>query len=99
MLFARWADANVRVLLLDEPTHGVDIGSKAQIYDLIMEMARRGTSIIVASSELEELEALCHRVLILREGTIAAELSGNGISKEAILHRILNENHEQGLVN
>ena len=98
VLFARWADANVRVLLLDEPTHGVDIGSKAQIYDLIMEMARRGTSIIVASSELEELEALCHRVLILREGTIAAELSGNGSSNEAILHRILNENHEQGLV-
>jgi ABC-type sugar transport system ATPase subunit len=88
-IFARWLTGPVRLLLLDEPTHGVDIGSKAQIYDTIRKLAGEGLAIVVASSELEELQALCDRVLILKDGTIVSELRGADISKDAILHRLL----------
>ena len=88
-IFARWVTGPVRLLLLDEPTHGVDIGSKAQIYDIVRGLAARGIAILVASSELEELEALCHRVLLLRGGTIGAELAGAAITKDRILHNLL----------
>lgn len=88
-IFARWITGPVRLLLLDEPTHGVDIGSKAQIYDIIRGLAGQGLGVLVASSELEELAALCHRVLLLRRGTIDLELTGEAISKDRILHELL----------
>ncbi len=88
-IFARWISASVRVLLLDEPTHGVDIHSKAQIYDIIRGLARDGCAILMASSELEEFEALCDRVLILRDAWIADEIAGSEINKDKILHALL----------
>lgn len=93
VLFSRWLVGPVRLLLLDEPTHGVDIGAKAQIYGAIREMAAQGRAVLVASSELEELEALCHRVLLLRDGALHGELAGTGISKDAMLHRLLTSKH------
>ena len=89
VIFSRWVLGPVRLLLLDEPTHGVDIGSKTQIYGAIRELAQEGRGILVVSSELEELQALCHRVLLLKDGTIIDELRGADISKDAILHRLL----------
>lgn len=89
ILFSRWLVGPVRLLLLDEPTHGVDIGAKSQIYDAIRDLAAEGRAILVASSELEELEALCHRVLLLRDGALQGELRGAEISKDAMLHRLL----------
>lgn len=89
IIFSRWLIGPVRVLLLDEPTHGVDIGSKSQIYDAIRALAADGRGVLVASSELEELQALCDRVLLLKEGTIRHELSGEEISKGTILHHLL----------
>ena len=88
-IFARWISASVRVLLLDEPTHGVDIHSKAQIYDIIRGLAQDGCAILMASSELEEFEALCDRVLILRDAWIADEIAGSEINKDKILHALL----------
>ncbi len=89
VLFARAMLGRPRLLLLDEPTHGVDIASKSQIYDMIREMARDGVSCIVVSSEMEELQALCDRVLLLKNGRISLQLSGEEISKDRFLHHLL----------
>jgi ABC-type sugar transport system ATPase subunit len=88
-LFARWITGPVRTLLLDEPTHGVDIRSKGQIYDIIRDLAASGVAILLVSSELEEIEALCHRALLLHRGQIIGELRGNEISKDFILQTLL----------
>mgnify|MGYP001167399885 CR=1 FL=1 len=89
VIFSRWLVGPIRVLLLDEPTHGVDIGSKSQIYAAIRQLAQEGRGILIVSSELEELQALCDRVLLLKEGAFQDELAGVEISKDAILHRLL----------
>jgi ribose transport system ATP-binding protein len=76
VLLSRLLELNPRVLILDEPTRGVDIGAKSEIYRLIDELARRGVGVIVISSELPELIGVCDRVLVMREGRIAGELGG-----------------------
>jgi ABC-type sugar transport system ATPase subunit len=88
-IFARWTLGAPRVLLLDEPTHGVDVRSKGQIYGIIRQLAAQGVAAIVVTSELEEFEALCDRVLLLRGGRIVTELRRGHMSKEAILHQLL----------
>ncbi len=85
LLFARSVMCTPSVLIADEPTRGVDVGSKRAIYDLLTEMAREGMGIIVISSELEEVIGLAHRVLVMRHGRIMAELVGDDIHEEAVL--------------
>jgi ABC-type sugar transport system ATPase subunit len=84
-ILARWLSQSVRVLLLDEPTHGVDVGAKEEIYHLIREASAAGVAVIVVSSELEELELLCSRVVLLREGRLIGTLAGDQISKARML--------------
>ena len=95
-IFSRWITGPVRILLLDEPTHGVDIRSKGQIYDIIRKLAADGVAIIIGSSELEELAALSHRVLVLRQGRLAEELGAADISKAAILHALFSDSSQEG---
>ncbi len=76
------------ILFLDEPTRGVDVGAKSEIYKIIRELAGEGISIIMVSSELEEVCTLCDRVVVLAEGRLVAELLGNDISETVILNRI-----------
>jgi ribose transport system ATP-binding protein len=85
ILFARWARASRQALILDEPTRGVDIGAKVEIYRIIRDLAAEGLGILVISSELLEVIGLCDRVLVMREGRISGELSGADISEEAIM--------------
>ncbi len=85
MVFGRWMAARPRLLLLDEPTRGVDVGAKAEIYKLIEEARKEGMAILVASSELEELAGICHRIVVLRRGRIADELERSEFSKERIV--------------
>ncbi len=85
MIFGRWMAAKPRLLLLDEPTRGVDVGAKAEIYRLIEEARGDGLAILVASSELEELAGICHRIVVLRRGRIAAEFQRSEFSKERII--------------
>jgi ribose transport system ATP-binding protein len=85
MIFGRWMAARPRLLLLDEPTRGVDVGAKAEIYKLIEETRKEGMAILVASSELEELASICHRIVVLRHGRITAELDRSEFSKERII--------------
>ncbi len=84
VIIARWLRDKPRVLLLDEPTHGVDIGARTQIYKLIDEAAEAGTSIILVSSDNEELSLLCDRVLIMRQGRVTNELHGPGIDPDRL---------------
>lgn len=84
-VIGRWLHAGSRVLLLDEPTRGVDVKAKSEIYSLVRELARNGTAVIFVSSELEELPLVCDRVLVLRQGTLANELSGHNITTENVV--------------
>lgn len=88
VLLGRLLELEPRVLILDEPTRGVDIGAKSEIYRLIDELAKRGIAILVISSELAEVVGVCDRVLVMREGRIVGEVGGaNGveISQENII--------------
>jgi len=93
-IFARWISAPISLLLLDEPTHGVDIRSKTQIYDLIRELTGRGVGVLLVSSEIEELVGLSDRVMILRGGRFTMELQGDEITKDRVLHALLDERME-----
>lgn len=76
VLLSRLLETNPRVLILDEPTRGVDIGAKSEIYRLIDRLARSGVGVAVISSELPEIVGICDRVIVMREGHIAGELGG-----------------------
>lgn len=75
VVLAKWLVGKARVFLFDEPTRGIDIGSKAEIYALMVELVRAGAGIVMVSSELPEVLGMSHRILVIREGRIAAELS------------------------
>ncbi len=81
----RWVACEPRVLLLDEPTRGVDVGAKAEVHALLDRLARSGTAIVAASSEMEELLAVADRVVVLHDGGIAGELSRAEATESAIM--------------
>jgi simple sugar transport system ATP-binding protein/ribose transport system ATP-binding protein len=85
VLFARALQRSRTVLIADEPTRGVDIGSRRAIYDLIVDQAARGVGVLVISSDVEEVLGLAHRVLVIRGGRIAAELTGDLMTEENVL--------------
>lgn len=82
---AKWLELNPKVLILDEPTRGVDVGAKRELYLLIHKLAQDGLACLVISSELPELLGLCHRILVMRHGKIAGEVSAETMSEEAIM--------------
>ncbi|HRF60631.1 MAG TPA: sugar ABC transporter ATP-binding protein [Fimbriimonadaceae bacterium] len=85
LVIAKWLAAHCDVLLLDEPTRGVDVGAKAEIHELIRDLAREGKAVIVISSELPELLALSSRILALREGRLAGEIARSDFSEERVM--------------
>lgn len=85
VVLAKWLEAGVDVLILDEPTRGIDIGAKQEIYELIHELCRQGLAIIVISSELPEVLALSNRILVMYHGEVAAELEGATTTEEQIM--------------
>jgi len=87
-LLSRWLETEPRVLILDEPTRGVDVGAKSEIYRIIDELAGKGIAILVISSELPEIIGICDRVVVMREGHIMGEVggtSGREITQENIM--------------
>lgn len=90
VVFAKWLAAGPRVLILDEPTRGVDVGAKADIHTIIGELAARGTAIVLISSELPEVLAVSDRILVLHDGRISAELP-RGASEQEVMHAATGE--------
>jgi ABC-type sugar transport system ATPase subunit len=85
IVLGKWLARRPGVLLLDEPTRGIDIAAKGEIHRILLEAAGQGTAILMASSDMPELLALCDRVLVMRAGKIAAELGPGEMSEESIL--------------
>ena len=85
VVLAKWLYSASRVLIVDEPTRGIDVGAKAEIYTLLHELIEKGTTILMISSELPELIGMSDRILVMHEGRIAGELSRDQFSEEAIM--------------
>ena len=86
VVLAKWLMANPKVIIFDEPTRGIDVGAKSEIYFRIQELAQQGVGIIMASSELPELLGMSDRILVLHEGRMTGELSRAEATEEAIMH-------------
>jgi ribose transport system ATP-binding protein len=86
VVLGKWLALRPRVLLLDEPTRGIDIGAKQEIYRLMEDLAGQGVAILFVSSEMEEILGMSDRVLVMHEGGIAGELARGELSEEAVMH-------------
>jgi ABC-type sugar transport system ATPase subunit len=86
VVVAKWLATNPRILMLDEPTKGVDVGAKFEIHEIIRRQASKGLGCLVASSDLPEVLALCHRIIVMREGRIQGELRGEAADEESVMH-------------
>jgi len=86
VVLGKWLAIQPRLLFLDEPTRGIDVGAKQEIYKLMEELARKGVAILFVSSEMEEILGLSDRVLVMHEGRIAGELRREQLSEEAVMH-------------
>ncbi|MDR2113068.1 MAG: sugar ABC transporter ATP-binding protein [Candidatus Accumulibacter sp.] len=85
-IIARWLATKCQVLIFDEPTRGIDVGAKAEIYLMLQELAGEGLGIVVISSDLPEVVGIADRVLVMRYGSIRAELAGDDINSEKIMY-------------
>lgn len=85
VILARWLLAQPEVFILDEPTRGIDVGAKFEIYTIIMELAAQGKAILMVSSEMSEIIGICDRTIVMHEGKITGELSRNEMSQESIM--------------
>jgi len=92
VVLAKWLFSNVDILILDEPTRGIDVGAKYEIYLLINKLAEQGKSIIMISSELPEVLGMCDRVIVLNAGVKKGELMKEEMSPEAVMHMIMSTN-------
>jgi ABC-type sugar transport system ATPase subunit len=85
VMLGKWLERPPRVLLLDEPTRGVDVGAREEIHGILEELAGKGVAILLASSDLNEVLRLAHRVLVLRDGGVVGEIDGPSATQEAIV--------------
>jgi putative multiple sugar transport system ATP-binding protein len=94
VVLSKWIFTDPEVLILDEPTRGIDVGAKYEIYNIIDKLADEGKSIIFISSELPEILGICDRVYVMNEGKIVGELSRRDASQESIMRCIMQSNME-----
>lgn len=85
LVFGKWIAIEPDIFIMDEPTRGVDVGAKFEIYTIIMEMAKKGASVLVISSEMEELMGICDRIIVVKDGLISGELKKEDFSQEAVI--------------
>ena len=85
VVISKWLAVNPKIIILDEPTRGIDVGAKSEIHKLLRELASAGIGIIIISSELPEVIGLCDRVIVIHEGRISGQLLSNQFSEESIL--------------
>jgi ribose transport system ATP-binding protein len=86
VVLGKWLAMRPKVLLLDEPTRGIDVGAKSEIYGLMEQLARDGVAILFVSSDLEEVLGMSDRALVMHEGRITGELTREQLSEEAVMH-------------
>jgi ABC-type sugar transport system ATPase subunit len=85
VVLAKWLLAGPRVLIVDEPTRGIDVGAKAEVHELLFDLAREGRAVVVISSDLPEVLAVADRVVVMREGRVSGELDGREASEEGVM--------------
>jgi ribose transport system ATP-binding protein len=88
VVIGKWLEIGPKVFLLDDPTRGVDVGAKREIYTLIREMSAGGGVVLFSSTELPELIGLCDRIIVLYQGRLAGEVAGDQIDSRTLLHLI-----------
>jgi ABC-type sugar transport system ATPase subunit len=88
VVFAKWLEIEPKVLLLDDPTRGVDIGAKAEMHRLIRSLSRSGAPVILCSTDNQELAELCDRVAVFYQGGLVGELAGSALDRHALLEAI-----------
>ncbi len=98
VLLARWMCMNPKLIILDEPTRGIDVGAKAEIEELIQELSKSGISILMISSEIAELERNCDRIIVMREGKVRGELIDQDIHQDKIMEAIAKGSESEGSV-
>ena len=86
VVLAKWLSAHPKVLILDNPTQGVDVGAKEEIYDIILRLAGEGVAVVVLSSEAQEIIRVCDRALVMYHGAIQGEVSGADMNEQTIMH-------------
>ena len=86
VVMARWMRVGGRVLVLEDPTAGVDVAAKAEIYRLLADAVARGLAVILVSTDFEEVAQICHRAVVFRDGLIVAELDQSSLSVERLVH-------------
>lgn len=91
VVFAKWLLTDADVLLLDEPTRGIDVGAKAEVYRIINQLSREGKTVILVSPELEELIGLCHRIYVMFEGKVKAVITGSQKTQRNLIGYLLGE--------
>jgi len=85
VLFAKWLNIDPKIIIMDEPTRGIDVGAKAEMHTMIRELAESGIGVIIISSELPEIIGMCDRVIVMHEGKITGEVSNNDITEKNIM--------------
>lgn len=95
VVLARWLTGSIDVLLLDEPTRGVDVGARSEIYRIIAELASRGMAVLMASSDMPEILSLSHRAFVMREGMLVAELDREQLAEDTVQDTIFR--HASGM--
>ncbi len=85
VILARWLETNPQILILDEPTKGIDVGAKSEFYNIIQDCAKLGMAVIVISSELQEVIGLSHRIIVIKEGQVSGELMRENATEESVL--------------
>jgi L-arabinose transport system ATP-binding protein len=89
VILARWLSEQVKVIMLDEPTRGIDVGAKSEIYTIIYDLAKQGVGVVVVSSELPEVMGICDRIIVMRQRRYVAALSREEATAEKILELAL----------
>src|SRR5262249_28286593 len=90
LVIGKWLMVSPRILLLDDPTRGIDVGTKQEIYQLLRELASGGPAILFYTTDIDELVGCCNRVLVMVEGAVRRELAGPEITEHALVSSALN---------
>ncbi len=85
VIFGKWLERGPQVFMMDEPTRGIDVGAKYEIYELIIDLASQGKTVVVVSSEMAELLGICDRIVVMSGGRVAGEVDGQNTTQEEIM--------------